>query len=187
MAAERTRRRGPARIHPLIWVAGVIVAAALVAWPLGGWDTVVPASARIPQLAPHATHVGEQFSTRIIGATIGRADPTGYGSGNDEFLVVTADVRNETDEPEDSFRDLLRIAGPGDELDGLYTASDATASPVLNPGLRTRLLFAWKVPAGRYAAGQEVTFSIIDKTPFESALSTGTRWDDPHIGAQVTL
>ena len=46
---------------------------------------------------------------------------------------------------------------------------------------------SWKVPAGRYLPGQKVTFSIIDKTPFASALSVGTRWDSPRIGAQATV
>jgi hypothetical protein len=178
-----------AAVHPLTWVVTALAVAALIAWPLGGWDTVEPSSADVPRLAVGSTHDGKEFATRIVSATVGTASPRSFDrlKTGQAFLIVTADLENVTDSTQSSAQlaDLLRIDGVVGAPSALL-ASDRTFDPDLVPGLRMRLLLVWTVKAADFRAGRPLPISIVDRTPYQAILLAGTAWRDPRVAVVTT-
>ena len=180
---------GSPPLHPVTWVGGVLVVAALVAWPLGGWNTAAPSSREVPALAVGSTHRGEQFATRVVSVTVGTGGPRSFDTvkAGQEFLIVTADIENLTHETQPSTRldDLLRISGI-DARPQVLLVEDRSGQPDLVPGLRTRLLLYWTVSAADHRVGDRLPISIVDRTAYQSILFSGTGWRDPTVAAVTT-
>jgi len=188
VSGPATRIRTPRAVWVVAAVLGVLIVAGLAAWPLGGWDTVTPASARIPVLATDQRHEGTQVAVRIEKATVGPAGPDGSAPfGGGDVLTVTAVVEDLDDEPASSagLGDTLVITGlrlrAGDP--DVRVAADTTRVGDLGPGVPTRLTFSWQVPTGSREVGSRVEVEVVDRTPVASVLSVGTRWIDPRVAA----
>ena len=180
--------RTPRAVWIVLAVLGALVVAGLVAWPLGGWDTVTPSSARIPALHTGQLHRGAQLATRIEGAEVGPAYPDGrtplHGG---RVLTVTALVEDLDDAPATATDLAATIVVPGLTAalgdPDIRVASDGTSMGDLGPSVPTRLTLSWRVRTGAYRAGSELELRVIDRRPVESVLSVGTRWVDPRVAA----
>jgi len=182
------RARVPRAIAIIGSVLLALLVAGLVAWPLGGWDTVTPASARIPILRDGEAHHGTQLAVRIEKAVIGPAGPDGRAPfSGDDVLTVTAVVEDLDDAPATApqVRDALVVVGvvarSGDP--DVRVASDGTRLGTLGPGLPTRVTFSWQVPAGSREVGSAVRIEVVDRRAVASVISVGTRWIDPRVAA----
>jgi hypothetical protein len=206
--ADLTLRHRLARVHPFVWIAAVAVVGALIAWPLGGWDTVELESTKVPVAQPGELVEGHQYSVGVESAEFITVHPNGYSEltpgwawlrlelvvinetdltsfssdlGSDYKGVVTVDdgVVGYGSEARDS-EDSLVVGDP-------YLVSDGTYLPGLQPALPTRVELIFEVPDGTWAVGDELTVGIIDRTPYEGTLSTGIRYGFPQLIAEVPI
>lgn len=172
----------------------VVAAAAVVAIPLGGWDTVDLESARIPELAVGDDYRGRHYSVRIEDAWVGDTMPDDYDVSDDgeTFLVVRAVVRNEWREPDGAVAELLRFDAL-DELPRLErraqvrVAADGSFSSSMPPGVETEVLLRWELPVGSVAAGEPLVLGVLDGRPEPAVLYSGTAWRDEHVAVQTTV
>ncbi|HWM34569.1 MAG TPA: hypothetical protein VNR36_10070 [Pseudolysinimonas sp.] len=197
-----------ARIHPFVWIGAAAALAGLVAWPLGGWDTVELESTKIPEVAVGELVEGHQFSLRIQSAELTDVHPNGFSedAAGWTWLVLGLEVTNETDLTEFSSRlggsydgavsidagvaglGTTAVDADGRELRGEpYLVSDGTYLPDLQPDLPTSLLLVFQVPETTWSAGDELQIGIIDRTPYESTLGTGIRYGFPAPVAIVKI
>jgi len=194
-APERTVRRRPGRAAVIVGaVALALVAAGLVAIPLGGWDTVELQSAVVPEIAVGDTFTSNRVAIRVEEAWVGGVMPDDYDTPDDgmTYVVVRAHVRNVWRDPDTGASSVLTF----DALDGLPAvkrnamvrlAADGTFSSQLPPGVESEVLLRWEVPAASVAAGQPIAFGMIDARPDRALLFSGTAWRDPHVVVQATL
>lgn len=183
-----SRRRAPW----WAWVVAALVLAALVAWPLGGWDTVERDAAQAERIAPGERHDAEQFATRIDRAEVLDVRP---GSSLDPepgvaYLAVYGTFENRTDQTYAAASDLLSVR-VGDRTleraDSQVLVADGSSSTQLQPGLPTEVAYVWEVDASAVAPGDGLQVSVIDRTSEESLITSGTTWLFPRVGAVVDL
>jgi hypothetical protein len=206
--ARLTLRHRLARVHPFVWIGAAAVVASLVAWPLGGWDTVELQSTKIPDAAPGETVRGQVYSVRVAYAELTDVNPNGFGEPDPgwTYLVLHVKVTNETASTQfssdlgDDYGGTLTIddgaLGWGTTALGPngYTAranpyleSDGTFLPDLQPQLPTDLLLAWDVHVGQWQAGDHLTVGIVDRTPYSCTLALGTCFGQPEVIAHVRV
>lgn len=144
--------------------------------------------------APHTT---EQITLEIQEVVVVDDLPELYldlAPGH-RVVAVLVHATNEWTEPQTAtllssgIRDLLRL-----DIEGLADArpieivrvDDNTATPVLQPGLRTPLAFLWSVPADTVADGDDVTVQVFDETFSVGQVVWSARlWGDPVLAATV--
>ncbi|MEO8262511.1 MAG: hypothetical protein ABI566_08060 [Pseudolysinimonas sp.] len=206
--ARLTLRHRLARVHPFVWIGAVAAIAGLVAWPLGGWDTVELQSTKTPVAEPGDLVAGSQFSIRVESAELTTVHPDGFSELEPgwTWLRIELEVTNETDltefssalggdydgsitidegalgfgsTAEDSESNTLR----GDP----YLVSDGTYLPDLQPGLPTRVEVIFDVRDDAWTIGDELTIGIIDRFPYESVLGSGIRYGFPALIADVPI
>ncbi len=189
------RRRMPGRGTI---VAGAVVLAlavgAVVAIPLGGWDTVELESAAIPELGVGELYEGRHYSVRLEEAWVGDVVPDEYDEPEEgmTFVIVRAVVRNEWREPDGDASRLLTFEAldllPKLDRDAtVRIASDGVYAPPLSPGVATEVLLRWEVPAGSVSPGDPIAFGVIDGRPERAILYSGTAWRDEQVVVEATL
>lgn len=187
------------RVHPLILIASAVIVAALIAWPLGGWDTVSLQSKTVPTVQPGETVAGQQYALSVDGLELTEVNPDGFTEPEtgETFLIARLTVEIQSDTAADA-SSMARsrdspiavgiVAGFGTDVDGdVRLKSDNTSSPILQPGLPTELIVVWTVPTASIGAGDEVTVSIIDRTLTENFLTLGRAWTKPRPIAETTV
>lgn len=190
-----TRRRRPS--VPALVVGGVLGAAlvgGLVAIPLGGWDTVELGSARIPVLASGERYEGRHYSIELGDLWVGSTTPDDYEEPDEgmTFVFLEADVRNEWIDTDSDVGELVTFAAL-EELETferratIRIVADGEFSSSMPPGVDTRVLMRWEVPADSIAAGDDVLLGVIDGRPDDAVLFYGTIWRDERVAAQATL
>ncbi|MEO5919843.1 MAG: hypothetical protein ABIQ01_01740 [Pseudolysinimonas sp.] len=175
------------RIPLLVWIVAPLALAALVAWPLGGWDTVTLVSRTLPQFKSNQVLHTRRFDIRVDDAWLTTNDhPAGYGppEPGEIYLVVRVEITNVTD-------DVATASDLGGYLiplvDGLdadrssgvsyVLATDHTSLPELNPGLPRDMELVWTVQSTSIAAGDDLRIDLYDGVPAKSTLFYGLRWD----------
>jgi hypothetical protein len=193
--ARRTLRQRLARVHALVWVAAVAAAGALVAWPLGGWDTVPLVSRTLTAYASNQVMHGHRFDIRVDDAWLSAVHPA-YGPADpeddEEYLIVAATVTNVTHDVASSAEldEYIAPDVPGFDphafgvLDHVLALDDSTL-PELNPGLPRDLLLVYTITPGLVTEGSEVRVELSDALQRESFLSYGTVWDPFPAGYAV--
>jgi len=206
--ARLTLRHRLARVHPFVWIGAVAAAGALIAWPLGGWDTVELQSTKIPDAAPGTMVEALPFSIQVDSAEITTVHPDGFSEPEPgwEWLIVGLTVINTTNEtqlsstlynnPFGSFTIDDGTLGVGSTLVGVngydvdpqqYLVADGDFLPDLQPGLTTALSLVWPVPDDYYDAGDTITVGVIDRDEVPSSLSTGVIYTNPVVIANVDI
>jgi hypothetical protein len=197
-----------ARVHPFVWLAGIAVIGGLIAWPLGGWDTVELQSTKIPVVAAGTVVEGHQYSVEVDSAQVTDVHPDGYSEAEPgwEWLVLAATISNNTDATRSSFQiasdsygvitiddgalgwGTTALAPNGYVIDSdNYLVADGTFSPDLQPGLASPLTLVFPVPIGTWSPGDTMTVGIVDRTSYQQSLSTGIGWWHPNVIANVDL
>ena len=197
-----------ARIHPFVWIAVAAVIGGLIAWPLGGWDTVELQSTKVPQVAPGTLVKGHHYSVEVDSAEVTGVHPDGFSEAEPgwEWLVMQVEITNEADITELSYGIASDDKGVIIVDDGTlgwgttnlgpdgyvvdsdnYLVADDTFNPDLQPGLPTRLRMVFPVRAGTWNAGDTMTVGIVDRTSYALSLSVGTGWWHPNVIANVEL
>ena len=206
--ARLTLRHRVARLHPFVWVAAVAIAGGLVAWPLGGWETVELESTKVPDVAPGTLVEGRQFSVQVDDAGITDVHPDGFSEPEPgwEYLVMSMTVITMTVETElslsigDGFFGIVTVDdgvvgfgttnldSTGYEVSGdAFLVADGTSLPDLQPRLAAPLRMVWEVPTGTWSEGDTITVGVVDRTPYEQTLSTGTGYSRPTVIATIDL
>ena len=207
MAAGSLRHR-LARVHPFVWIGAVAVIAGLIAWPLGGWDTVELQSTKLPVVQPGELVEGTQYSVSVESAELTTVHPDGFSEVEPGWMWLRLElvVTNETNRTAFSsdlgsdYKGVVTVddgaVGYGTESTGPegrlatgapYLVSDGTYLPGLQPALPTRVELSFDVREGTWAVGDELTVGIVDRTPYESTLETGIRYGFPHLIAEVPV
>lgn len=190
--ARQSLRQRLARAHPLVWVAAIAAAGALIAWPLSGWDTVTLASRTLTPYASNQVLHGHRFDIRVDDAWLSNVHPA-YGPADPEdhieYLVVAVTVTNVTRDVASS-TELDEYIAPEvagfdahafGVLDYVLALDDSTL-PELNPGLPRDLLLVYTIAPGLVTEGAELRVELSDALQRESFLSYGTRWDPFPVG-----
>ena len=206
--ARLSLRHRLARIHPFVWVGAAAVIAGLVAWPLGGWDTVELQSTKIPVVEPGELVAGHQFSIRVESAELTGVHPDGFSEPTPgwTWLRLELEVTNETDLTEFGSRlggdydgaitidhgvagyGTTAVNAEGNTLRGeVFLESDGTYLPDLQPALPMRVEVIFDVPDDTWSVGDLLTIGVIDRTPYESTLGTGIRYGFPTLIAEVPV
>jgi hypothetical protein len=175
------------RIPLLVWIIVPIAFAALLAWPLGGWDTVKLVSRTLPEYDSGQVLHGHRLDIAIGDAWLTDTHPV-YGppdEGDDEeYLVVEITVTNVTREYATSsvLRDYI-----APEVDGLDTSSFSTMDTVLtlddstlpefNPGLSRDLELVYTITPGALTAGDDLRIDLNDAKSRASFIGYGQVWD----------
>jgi len=181
------------RIPLLAWILTPIALAALVAWPLGGWDTVTLVSRTLPEYASNQVLHTHRFDIRVDDAWLTEdRHPAGYDAPEplddadppEIYLVVRAEITNTTSDAAGS-SDLGGYLIP--DIDGVdfdrysaidyVLASDRTSLPELNPGVVRDMYLVWTIPEGALAPGDDLRIDLFDGVPHKSTLFYGLRWD----------
>ncbi len=176
-------RRLLARVPVVGWIISGLVVAALVAWPLGGWDTVTLTSRVIPTYDEGETLEGHRFDITLGELRLSDTSPAGYEAGEGEaYLILEVDVVNVSTETTGPAPLDGLIVADDPRLDGVYgayvLAADGTGGPELNPGLPRELEAVWTVDPALFAEGDSLRFRLRDSIPRKALLYTGTAWSD---------
>lgn len=172
------------RVPLLVWIFGVIAAAALVAWPLGGWDTVRVVSKEIPTFEPGEVFHGHRFDVAINGVDLRNTSPQGYDPHDGNiYLIVHTEVTNVWHEAAGAGELDANIVLEDHRLDGdlgvsYALADDGTRGPELNPGMARAVDLVYEVPRTEVGVGDTVTFTLYDSIPREGFVIAGTSWVD---------
>lgn len=206
--AGLTLRQRIARLHPFVWIGAAAAVAALVAWPLGGWDTVELESTKIPQVDPGTLVEGQQYSIRVESAELTDVHPDGYSEPEPgwQYLILATEFTNMTAETQlslylgDDGQGSLVIddgaLGQGSELIGPddyvvrgdpYLIVDGTFLPELQPRLPAGIDLVFDVPTDLWSVGDRMTIGIVDREPYERLLSTGTGYRNARVTAEVEV
>lgn len=185
---------------PVGITAGVVGAAALVAIPLGGWDTVELQSAVIPEHPVGEPYRGHRVSTAIDEVFLTDEHPDGYTEPEpgEEFLVVVATLENVTAEPQYPFGDgrfyaftVPGLYGLGDDVRladyWVRLERDGTTGTILGPGVPDTVQFVFRVDDESFEPGDEVAIGLTDAYPEEAEIYDGTRWVRAHVAVEVPV
>ena len=171
------------RIPLLAWIAGPVALAALVAWPLGGWDTVALVSREVPRFASNQVLEGHRFDLRVDDAWVAHEHPAVFApEPGQELLIVRVEVTNRTGEPEGVTALRGYVVPPVPDSDGAGSpfyalVADGTSLPELNPGLPRTIDIIWTIPAGAVAVGDDLRIGMYDSLPRSSFVYYGVVWD----------
>ena len=199
-----------ARLHPLVWIGAVAVIGGLVAWPLGGWDTVELQSTKLPRVAPGELVPGNEFSVSVESAELTTVHPDGFSEVEPgwTWFALELEITNETDitafssKLGDEYFGVVTVddgvlgwgstdapldAEGNPERGDTYLVSDGTYLPGLQPALPTRVVVIFDVRESTWQVGDELVVGIVDRTPFESTLSTGIRYGSAALVAEVPI
>jgi hypothetical protein len=185
---EATAKRG--RRLPWWAIVGllVVVVVAVVAL-LGGFSAVPTAS--LPQIKLGTVETGNEASTRVTSVTLSPVVPRTdrEAPSGKQYVVVHATATNTTTTPSTIGTDLLRIV-----IDG---AVEPTAVPdnvidvrgngigMLQPGLATRLQYAWLVP-DTVKAGDRIYIGIFERHPISGDPVFGnSAFTRPQVAARI--
>jgi len=206
--ARLTLRHRIARVHPFVWIGAAAVIGGLVAWPLGGWDTVELQSTKLPRVAPGELVPGHEFSVSVESAELTTVHPDGFSELEPgwTWFALEIEVTNETDITEFSSKlgdeyfgvvtvddGMIGWGSTATDIDGdlesadPYLVSDGKYIPDLQPALPTRVVLIFDVRDGTWQVGDELIIGIVDRTPFESTLGTGIRYGSAALIAEVPL
>jgi hypothetical protein len=206
--ARLTLRHRIARLHPFVWIGAAAALGGLIALPLGGWETVELQSAKTPQVVPGELVDGQQFAVRVDAAELTGVHPDGFSEPDPgwEYLVLTLRVTNMTAETElslylgDTYSGIVTlddgVLGWGSTMtddDGyevradVYLSSDETFNPDLQPRLEAPVRLVFPVPAGTWSVGDPLVIGVVDRTPFQRTLGTGTGYGSPAVVAEARL
>lgn len=206
--ARLTLRHRLARVHPFVWVGVAALAGGMIAWPLGGWDTVELESTKIPVFEPGEVVPGQQYSVQVDSAEVTDVHPDGYSEPEPgwEYLIMRIVVTNETDQTQLSGNLGAAYSGVVTVDDGAvgwgtttlgpndyevradpYLIADGTFLPGLQPRLPAPIELVWEVRVGTFESGDEITVGVVDRTPYDSIVSTGTTYLFPTLIATVDL
>jgi hypothetical protein len=174
------------RIPMLAWIFGVIAAAGLIAWPLGGWDTVRVVSKEIPTFAEGEVFHGHRFDVTVNDVHLTKQDPAGYSDADDGeiFLIARVEVMNVWHEPSDVSAlvryNLLLENGKFDHPfpPTVVLVADGTTGPELNQGLSRTVDLVWTISDTAVEPGDTVTFQLYDSVPRAALVFYGTSWVD---------
>lgn len=189
-----TFRDGLRRIPLLAWVAGPIALAALIAWPLGGWDTVTLVSRELPAYASNQVLHGHRFDFRVDDAWLTDQHPAGYLTGPDEgetYLVIRVEATNVTDDAtgpsplEDHVIPDLPPPALGFWQVDYVLVDDGSSLPELNPGLPRLIEMVWTIPDGSVDPGDDLRIALYDTIPAKAFLWYGLRWDPVEAGYAI--
>lgn len=169
-------------------VVAVLVAAGVIAIPLGGWDTVERRSLVVPEIALGEEYDGRHYAVRIVEAWVGDTLPEEFEEPDEgqTFVVVRAVLRNQWHEPDTFGDDALTF----DALDApstlrkfgtLRVLSDGRHLTAMPPGVDVEVLVRWEVGADTVAAGEPLMIGIIDGRPEPAILYSGTAWRDEKV------
>ncbi len=194
-SVEAPRRRRPGRATIIVGALVLaLAAAAVVAIPLGGWDTVELESAAVPELGVGEQYLGTHYSVRIEEAWVGDVLPDDYDTPEDgmTFVVVRAVMRNEWREADTRSRavltfDALNELEPFARSALVRTAADGTYLTTMPPGVDMEVLLRWEVPTASVAVGEALTIGVIDGRPDRAILYSGTAWRDERVVVQTTI
>lgn len=177
--AQRVRR-----IPVLLWIAVPVALAALVAWPLGGWDTVTLVSRTLPEYASNQTLEGHRFDIRIDDAWVTDVHPAWGPADGEQYLIVSTEITNVTHDAAGA-SDLRGYVAPlvrGLDPDAFgvldyVLAVDKTTLPELNPGLPRDVWLVYTIRSGAVQAGDELRIDLYDAIPRKAFLYRGLAWD----------
>jgi hypothetical protein len=180
----RRRRRLP---HPLIWIAGGLVVAGLVAWPLGGWNDAVLVSREVPTLPAGETVRTGQMDVTVDSMVATRIHPNGYQTADPgtQYLVVTLELLLQDTQPAYGFEGLVSIDGvvdldpPSDVIPDstlLLADDDVSFSTAINPGVPTRFAWVWLVDDAWVDAHPRVRTGFAERRKFKGTIVAGSYW-----------
>ena len=180
---------------PTRWFAGIATGAFLLATAaFGGLATAAPPE--LATLEPGEAHVTAERSLTVQRAVLIDELPDAgvYPEDGERVLAVIADVENMWDRPLYSGGEK-GIAGSfslqevdADAEAGAARYDDTTASPWLQPRVPATIVFAWSVPAGLFAEGDELPITLYDRSIYTgSFVTSGQWWDGPVPAAVVTV
>lgn len=185
---------------PVGITAGVVGVAALVAIPLGGWDSVELQSAVIPEHPVGEPYRGHRVSTAIDEVYLTDEHPDGFTEREpgEEFLIVVATLENVTAEPQYPFGDrgfyaftVPGLYGLGDTVEladyWVRLVRDGTTGTRLSPGVPDTVQFVFRVDVGQFEPGDEVAIGLTDADPEEADIYDGTRWVRAHVAVEVPI
>jgi len=201
VVAERPSLRQRVRAWLPVIIAGAVLAVgALVALPLGGWDTVDLVSDDIPEQPIGQPYVGAQWTISIDDVYLSDEHPDGYTElePGQALLIVVATLEDMRDEPQYplSSSSFYPFTIPGVVTLGeylpisdysIYLARDGSFKPYLSPGIPDTVQYVFLVDDSDFAEGDEMRISLIDATPEEADIIEGTRWVDVRTAAEVVV
>jgi hypothetical protein len=172
------------RIPFLLWIVVPVALAALIAWPLGGWDTVTLVSRTLPELDSNQTLQGHRFDIRIDDAWVTDVHPVYGPADGEQYLIVSTEITNTTRDIAHS-SDLEGYIEPrlhGVDLDAFgvlsyVLATDDTSLPELNPGLSRDIELVYTLAPGAVKPGTDLRIDLYDAVPRKAFLFYGLAWD----------
>ncbi len=181
---------------PTPWIITAAGAALLgMTAAFGGLETVPPQSA--PTISVGDAYSGSDLSMTVVRVEVADERP---GSGvfadpddGERVLTVVVDAVNEFPRPRlttstdrrSATIDGIIVEGL-DEKPVVSREDDRTGAPVLQPGVPTRLVLAWKVGSGDFRDGDPVRITLPDSThTVGTSVISGDYWVDVHPGAHV--
>ena len=177
--SERVRR-----LPLLVRIIAPVALAALVAWPLGGWDTVTLVSRTLPEYASNQTLDGHRFDIRVDDAWVTDVHPVYGPREGEQYLVVAVEATNVTTDAATSsdFDDYILPVIDGVDPDDLRRpttslALDHSALPELNPGLSRDLELVYTLEPGTVTPGDDLRIDLFDALPRNSFIGYGLAWD----------
>ena len=180
---------------PTKWFAAVFVALFLAATAaFGGLATAAPPE--IDRLEPGEAHITDQRSLTVQRAVLIDELPEAgvYPEEGQRVLALVADVENRWDRPASA---TSRAAiGGSFAVDGITPDLPVSAARLedeslvvsLQPGVPTRIVFAWPVDADQFTGGESVEVALNDMSLYTgSFVIEGQSWDSPVTTAVVTV
>jgi hypothetical protein len=190
-----TLRERLRRIPVLLWIVVTAALAALVAWPLGGWDTVTLVSRTLPEYESNQVLHTHRFDIRVDDAWLTTTQhPAGYSEPEpgEVYLVVDVEFTNVTRDTATSseLSGYLEPVIGGEPLEAGFgtdfvLADDGSTLPELNPALLRRMQLVWTIDANAVRPGDDLRIDLFDGVPAKSTLFYGLRWDFEPAGYAV--
>ena len=180
---------------PTKWFAGVFIALFLAATAaFGGLATAAPPE--IARLEPGEAHVTEQRSFTVQRAVLIDELPEAgvYPEPGERVFALVADVENRWDRPAtvagtDGIGGSFTVAGIDPEVKASSARWDDESLVLsLQPGVPTRIVFAWPVDADQFIGGETVEVALNDMSLYTgSFVIEGQSWDSPVTTAVVSV
>jgi hypothetical protein len=180
---------------PTKWFAGIFIALFLAATAaFGGLATAAPPE--IDRLEPGEAHITDQRSLTIQRAVLIDELPEAgvYPEPGQRVFALVADVENRWDRPASvTSRDAIRGSFSVDGIEPETTMQaarleDESSVIALQPGVSTKIVFAWAVDADQFTGGERVDVALNDMSLYTgSFVIEGQSWDSPVTTAAVTV